>query len=262
VLAADRQRAILDKIIREASVRVAELALEYGVSGETIRRDLEVLERSGLVRRVHGGAVGVQSYPVRQYQEREAHRVAEKHAIGQLAATLVDDGDTILVDVGTTVLTFCKYLQGKKGLTVITPSMQAARLLKQTTDARVIVTGGELQDDEPYLTGCIAEQTIRQFHVQRAFISAGGIDLNVGITDFSDAEVQVRKTMMRCAEQVVMLADSSKFGVRAFSVIGTVSDIDVLVTDAGIHTVIESAIRNLGVEVMKAHTAMETKEAL
>lgn len=252
MLAADRQRWIMELLLRDSSVRVVELAAHLSVSGETIRRDLECLESQGLLRRVYGGAVAVTRDMERVYHEREQYRTEEKQAIGQLAATLVQDGDTLLVDVGTTALAFAGCLAGKQNLTVVTPSLLAASRIKQSTDARVILTGGDLQADEPYLTGYLAEETFALFHAHRAFIAAGGISFERGLTDYNDHEVRIRRRMISAASQVVVLADSSKMGVRAFSVIGELTKMDVLVTDTGIHPQSVGRLTEMGIEVLLA----------
>ncbi len=255
MLAIDRQRIILDRLLAESSVRVVDLAKTIGVAGETIRRDLDQLEQQGLLRRVHGGAVSIwQEDKERQFKEREGLRIPEKRAIGVRAAELVENGDTIIVDVGTTALLFCEALLGKQNLTVITPSFKAALLAQQACSARVIVTGGELQHEEPYLWGYLAEATLRQFHVHRAFLSAGGLTLDTGITDYNDREVHMRKVMAECASQVIVMADSSKMGVRAFSVVGSLSIMDMLVTDQGLHPVMREKLEELGIEVILANT--------
>lgn len=255
VLAAERQRWIMEQLGRESSVRVVELAKQLAVSGETIRRDLEFLEAQGLLRRVYGGAVKESVDTERVYQEREVYRTAEKQAIGQLASTLVSHGDTLFIDVGTTALAFANCLGGKEKLTVVTPSLLAANRVKQLTDARVILTGGDLQSDEPYLTGYLAEEAFSLFHADHAFIAAGGISFDRGLTDYNDAEVRVRKRMISAASQVVVLADASKIGVRAFSVIGELTAMDVLVTDDTIHALARDRLIEIGIEVMTASTS-------
>ena len=254
VLAAERQRWIMERILRDSSVRVVELAKELMVSGETVRRDLEVLESQGFVQRVYGGAVAMlEARDVeRVYRDREQHRREEKEAIGKLAATLVEDGDTLFLDVGTTALAFAGCLSGKQRLTVVTPSVLAANRIKQSTDARVILTGGELQSDEPYLSGYLAEETIARFHANHAFIAVGGLSFDRGLTDYNDHEVRVRQRMMACASQVIVLADASKMGVRAFSIIGELTQMDVLVTDASIHSSTAERLIDMGVQVMVA----------
>lgn len=261
MLAIDRQRAIFERVITDSSVRVVELADWFGVSGETIRRDLYSLEQQGLVRRVHGGAIDIRQDPgERLFRERETIQIGQKRAIAQRAAELVVDGDTLAVDVGTTALAFCEALRGKKNLTIITPSINAALQLKQMMDVRVFVTGGELQADEPYLAGYLAESAFRQFHVKRAFVSAGGIAFDAGLTDYHDGEVQMRKAMIACASQVVVLADSSKLGVKAFSVVGPLQLMDTLVTDSGLHPTMRQTLEQLGIEVIVAESPIREME--
>jgi DeoR/GlpR family transcriptional regulator of sugar metabolism len=234
-----------------SSVRVVDLAKLFHVSGETIRRDLELLDKEGIVRRVYGGAVDSQQESVSDYLERTLHRKEEKRAIGNRASQLVQDGDVLILDVGTTVSTFCEFLDQKKGLTVITPSLQVAQTMK-TQGARVLVTGGELQDGEPYLIGQDAHEMLAQYCANRAFIGVGGLSFDVGMTDFNDQEVSLRKVIIERANQVIVLADSSKIGVRAFSVIGDISRIDVLVTDDRIHPDTKEALEAIGIEVLIA----------
>lgn len=248
----ERARLIAEEVLQHASVRVVDLVERFGVSGETIRRDLELLERQGLVRRVYGGAVDARQNPVQLYHSRKRHRIAAKRAIGGLAATLVQDGETLIVDVGTTALSFAMQLFEKKRLTVITPSLQVALLLKRNSDARVILTGGDLESDEAYLTGPIAEEVFQRFHANRAFVAAGGLSFDRGLTDYSDAEVQVRKVMLQSASQIIGLVDSSKMGVRATSVIADITALDVMVTDSAISTEMKRGIEQLGVEVLVA----------
>lgn len=252
MLAVERMREITKLVQVHSSVRVVDLAQRFLVSGETIRRDLEILEREGFVRRVYGGAVSSQQEPIRLYRERELHRQTEKRAIGALASTLVQDGDALILDVGTTVRTFCDFLDDKQDLTVLTPSLQVAQVMKRS-GVRVLVTGGDLQEDEPYLVGEKAEEMLRHYYVNRAFIGVGGISFDIGLTDFNDMEVSLRKVILERAEQVVVLADSSKFGVRAFSVIADIHRMDVLVTDANIHEDTRLQLEAIGVEVMVAH---------
>ncbi|WP_274436522.1 DeoR/GlpR family DNA-binding transcription regulator [Alicyclobacillus sp. ALC3] len=257
LLQMERARLIAEEVLVHSSVRVVDLVERFGVSGETIRRDLELLEQQGVVRRVYGGAVDARQSPVQLYHSRKRHRVAAKRAIGALAASLVEDGETIIIDVGTTALSFAMQLFEKKRLTVITPSLQVALLMKRNSDARVIVTGGELEDDEPYLTGPIAEGVFERFHANRAFIAAGGLSLDRGLTDYNDAEVQVRKVMLKSASQIIGLIDSSKMGVRATSVIGDITALDMMVTDSGIAGELTRGIQESGVEVLVAEVTEE-----
>ncbi|KUO94669.1 hypothetical protein ATW55_02035 [Ferroacidibacillus organovorans] len=249
MLAIDRMRAIAEIVRVKSSVRAVELARQFQVSGETIRRDLELLEREGLVRRVYGGAVDVHQASVSHYRERVVHRIDEKEAIGRLASTFVEDGDTLLLDVGTTINLFSQFLLEKRNLTVITPSLQVATKLRAGNVGRVLVTGGELQADEAYLTGMLAESAVQKYYVDRAFISVGGISPEVGLTDFDEHEVRLRQVMMQRAKQVIVLADSSKLGVRAFTVIGMLDEMDILVTDDEITPEMRRHIEEQGVEI-------------
>ena len=249
LLAIERMRIITELVSQNMSVKVVDLVAQFGVSNETIRRDLELLERQGIVRRVYGGAVKAQSESVQSYQERISHRITEKEAIGKLAADIVQDGDTIIIDVGTTALEFAKNLLTKNNLTVITPSLSAALLLLNNSNARVIVTGGELEREEPYLTGPIAKDAFRRYHAHRAFISVGGISKERGLTDYNELEVETRKVMLKSASQIIGLVDSSKMGVVATSIISDIDTLDILVTDNGISNEMKEFIEGFGVNL-------------
>lgn len=260
MLPIERQQQIVEQVQLKSSVRVVDLADEYAVTGETIRRDLEALEQRGLLRRVYGGAVHARQDAVQLYRDRETHRIAEKQAIARAAVDMIHDGDAIILDVGTTAFALCQQLHMKHGLTVITPSLQAAMLLKQTTDARVIVSGGELQGEEPYLSGPLAQGSLQQFHVQTAFIGVGGVAMDVGLTDYDSGEVELRKVMMTRAAHVVVLSDASKIGVRALHVIGPLTRMDTLITDASVAPEFVQSLEDTGVHVICAPLAAPVKE--
>ncbi len=249
MLAADRMRIITDLVSRHTSVKVVELVEQFGVSNETVRRDLELLEKQGTIRRVYGGAVKAQSDAEQSYQERRTHHISEKEAIGKLASRLVQDGDTIIIDVGTTALSFAKHLVNKNNLTVITPSLPVALLLLKSSNARVIVTGGELERDEPYLTGPIAKDVFNRYYASRAFIAVGGISMERGLTDYNDLEVDTRKVILNSASQIIGLADSSKMGIIATSFISEIDALDILITDDGISQDMTDYIEGLGVNL-------------
>lgn len=232
LLPQERHKQIMDKLRKERIVRVEKLVGRFNVSAETIRRDLEKLEEEGLLQRVYGGAVlaGVSKVePL--YTVRAALNQQHKAAIGRCANKLVEENDTMIVDLGTTTLEFCKTLVGHRNLLIITNSLQIASVAVEFPGIQVVTLGGCLRARELAVSGSMAIRCLEQFHVNKAILGAGGIDLEHGLTDFHLEEAQVRRVMIEKAEKVIVLADHSKFGVTALAHILPLEKIDVLVTD-------------------------------
>ena len=179
----------------------------------TVRRDLDELARNGLLRRVHGGAVSARG---RSYEpaflSRSTQNQEEKQRIAAAAVELIRNGDSVALDVGTTALEVARQLEGKRDLTVITPSLRVASLLSESQGLRLMLTGGILRPGELSLVGNMAEAAFQQFYVDKLLLGIGGIDLNAGFTEFSLEDALVKKAMLRAAKEIVVIADSSKFG--------------------------------------------------
>lgn len=206
------------------------------VSPETIRRDLFALENEGKLKRVYGGAIkptfhnGEAPYTLRQTLHPE-----EKRAIGQRAAELIQDGSTIVIDVGTTTLELAQAIQGKKGLTVLTNSLPVASALLESINrsaftGKVIILGGEANPEQRSISGTLCEQMMSQFHVDQAFLSVGGISLANGITDFDFNEAAVSRVFAASAQEVIVLADHSKLGITTFARIIPLGQADIIIS--------------------------------
>lgn len=233
MLPSQRRDAALRRLTTHGEVSFAELAKEFGVSEMTIRRDLETLEADGLVRRVRGGAISVVS---RSYEPPLAVRAttasAAKTAIGAAAARLVNDGETIIIDVGTTTLELAKALHGRRGLTIVTASLPIAAELGNDPDIRVLMTGGQVRSGELSLTGGMAEDAFTTMNCDLAFIGVAGICAVPGLTEYNPDDARVKRAAISAARRAIVLADSSKLGRVAFSTVAPLSSVDVLVTDA------------------------------
>lgn len=228
----DRRNQIVELINRQRTVKNNELIERFGISIETVRRDLEYLERQGYLQRVYGGAVlktPLGNEPA--YTSRAQENSAEKDAIAQAAAQLVSAEDTIFLDVGTTVLTMAQNLRPGGPFTAFTNSLRTAIALSQAPECTVILPGGQLRGGELALSGFPAEENMQHFNISKAFIGAAGITEG-GITDFHLGEANLRRQVIRNADQVILLADSSKFGVRAMNNVCALSEIDLVVTDS------------------------------
>jgi DeoR/GlpR family transcriptional regulator of sugar metabolism len=256
VLPSQRRQAILRRLTAQGEAGFAELAEEFGVSEMTIRRDLEMLEAEGLARRVRGGAISVVS---RSYEPPFAVRTATaadaKEAIGSAAADLVNDGDTAVIDVGTTALALARALHGKRGLTVVTPSLPVAVELGADPDVRVVVTGGHVRSGELSLTGGMAEDSFATLNCDLAFIGIAGICASPGLTEYNPDDARVKRAAIAAARRVIVLADASKLGRVAFSTVAPLSVVDVLVTDAPADHHVTQEIAAAGVSIVEAKPA-------
>ncbi len=244
----ERHRIILQLLAEQGSVTVTELCEKLGVSDMTVRRDLSALQSAGLLRRIHGGAVSTRG---RSYEPPFLTRVQEareaKRAIAEFAATLVEEGDSIALDVGTTTLEMARCLTDKRDITVITASLPIANVLADHPDIRVILTGGILRPGERSMVGNIAESTFTRFHVDKAFIGIGGVDLNAGLTEYNLEDALVKKKLIASGQQHILLADSSKFGRVTFADVAPLSEIHQIVTDDALETPFQKALGDMGI---------------
>lgn len=253
----NRRREIVEIVQQSGSQTVAELCGRFDVSEMTIRRDLRDLDREGLLRRVHGGAVSNlgRSYEP-PYTIRSTRNADKKSAIGRKAAELILDGDSIALDVGTTTLEIALALHGKHNLTIITASLPVANEivsnLSLNSDVRLILTGGIVRPGELSLTGHIAEHTYGEFHVDKAFIGVGGLSLEDGLTEYNLEDALVKKPLIEHASQRIVVADSSKIGQTTFKAVAPLSVVDMLVTDEDISSEHVDALTELGIEVVIA----------
>jgi DeoR/GlpR family transcriptional regulator of sugar metabolism len=253
----DRRRMIVELVQESGSKTVAELCDLFDVSEMTIRRDLRDLDREGVLRRVHGGAVSSlgRSYEP-PYAMRSTRNSEIKRAIGRSAVELIVDGDSIALDVGTTTLEIAQALQGKHNLTIITASLPIANQilsnLSLTSEVRLILTGGIVRSGELSMIGSIAAQTYADYHVDKAFIGVGGMSEETGLTEYNLEDAMVKKQMIRNAHQCIVVADSTKIGQTTFVSIAPLSTVDTLITDSQIPAAAQRRFESLGIEVIVA----------
>ncbi|MCZ8516866.1 DeoR/GlpR family DNA-binding transcription regulator [Paenibacillus filicis] len=252
----DRKKTILDQLEMEGKVKVHLLAEHLNVSTETIRRDLDRLEKESKLRKVYGGAVKASfdhiepPFPKRSQMKRE-----EKAAIGRLAASLVKDGETIMLDNGTTTIEILRHLKDRPDVTIITHSIPILTLALEIFRGKIIFAGGEVNARYQAATGAITHQLLDQFKVNKAFISAGGISLADGITDYQLEEVTVSQSMIQRSEEAILVCDHSKFGITTFARIARLQEISMVVTDSGCPKEWIDAIESLGVNVLVGDSA-------
>lgn len=251
--AQQRRKGILRRLLSTGEISFAALATEYQVSEMTIRRDIESLEAAGQARRVRGGAISVLS---RSYEPpfglRRITAAGAKQAIGQAAARLLSDGDTCILDIGTTTGALAHALRGRSNLTIVTASLPIAVELGNEPELRVVVTGGQVRSGELSLTGGMAEEAFATVNCDLAFIGVAGICPDPGLTDYNPDDARVKRAALRAARRAIVLADESKLGRITFATVAPLQDIDTLVTDAPSDHPVVLAVREVGVQVVHA----------
>lgn len=235
MLANQRRQKIFDLLKEDGSAKVVRLARIFRVTEVTIRQDLEKLEQEGLIIREHGGAFlkNIQDN-VRSFIPLNTDNMDKKTAIGKKAATLIENGDTIIIDSGSTTTEIAKNILGKKGLTVITNALNIAIILGADPGIDVIVTGGEFKPPTISLTGQKAADFFEDLHVDKLFLATAGISLRSGLTYPSISDIMVKKAMIDAADITYLVADSTKIGRNSLASLGALSLIDYLITDSGI----------------------------
>jgi DeoR/GlpR family transcriptional regulator of sugar metabolism len=232
MLAIERRNAILEKLQAERRVVVSELSILYDVSEETIRRDLEKLENEGYVIKSYGGAVVNENANLDlPFNIRKNKNVVGKQKIADIISQTIHDGDFIFLDASSTAVAIAKNIKGKKGLTIITNSLEIAIELLDVPDCKVISTGGEIVSTAFGLVGHVTDKTIRSYYVDKAIISSKGFDLEKGFTDSDERHANNKRSMLESARVKILAVDSSKFDRVSFAKIGDLRDITMIVTD-------------------------------
>ncbi|MBN1260524.1 MAG: DeoR/GlpR transcriptional regulator [Anaerolineae bacterium] len=246
----DRIKQLVDD---RGSVTVQELSQLYEVSEATIRRDLEDLDRRGAVRRTHGGAVKAEKAPKEPpIIQRIGDRPAEKERIGRAAVDLIQDGETIFLGSGTTVIEVARSFPPDIHLTVITNSLPVVNELATRPGIELVVIGGILRQTELSMVGHVAEQAIREFRADRAFLGMYAVDVACGFTNDYPPEIMTDRAIIAISRQLVVLADHSKFGRVSSMLISPVTSADVIITDRATPEETIRQLRDLDVELILA----------
>ncbi|MEW2402365.1 DeoR/GlpR family DNA-binding transcription regulator [Streptomyces sp. NPDC046862] len=249
MLAERRHQLILRALRSGGTASVTDLSEQLDVSAATIRRDLLKLEEDGLLTRVHGGAVA--EVDQRPFAEAAEASVAEKDAIAARAAAMIEDGQSVILDSGTTVHRLARHLHGRR-LTVITNSLAVYDELTEDDTIDLMLLGGMVIRESRMLDGFMAEDNLRQVHADWLFMGACGVRPGGQVMDTSVAEVPARRAMIAAGDQVVLLADRSKFPGAGMVKICGPEDLDVLVTDASVDEATRTALGEAGVRVVVA----------
>lgn len=256
ILPTQRRQAILAEITQRNAVSAEELARGFGVSVETIRRDLRRLQDKGLAERVYGGATRPAGRSSEgSFSSRSARRVDAKRAIAALAASLVEPEETIVIDVGTTALAVARALPPAFRGRVLTSSVPAAMELAARPDVETLLCGGLVRPGDGACSGAHAEAFFDEFYADRAFLGSGGVHPAAGLTDYYPAEVVVRRTVIAHTAQSYVLADASKLGVIAVHRVCPLAALTAVLTDAEAEPGLTGSLAAAGVTVLRADPA-------
>jgi DeoR/GlpR family transcriptional regulator of sugar metabolism len=248
-----RHQFVCDAVQATGRVRVADLAIRMQVSEMTIRRDLEELEARGVLTRVHGGAVSNISrsfepgFAVRCMQHVEA-----KRQIGEAAAGLLRDSETVIIDAGTTTLYVVRSLRRDIRIRALALSLFIADDLADMPNVTLMIPGGQVRRQERSFVGPATTAMLEQLTFDTTFITVGGVDVDAGFTEYEYDDAETKRAALRSARRKVVVADSSKLGAVSFVRLCRASDIDILVTDSQAPPEIVDALRAAGVDVIVA----------
>ena len=253
---ADERQAEIARLVEEQGrARVTELAETFGVSSVTIRKDLDVLADMGRVIRTHGGAIAPRvrgqdlAHDVRDRLQQE-----EKAAIGRLAATRVNDGESILIDASTTSLYLARELMQRtvgQSLTIVTNSLRLATEVAARPDISVLLMGGRVRGRSLSLVGQLGDGVLRRVNVQKAFVGAAGFTVEEGLTETTEEEAQIKRSMVAAAREVYALVDNSKWGRVASATYCRPEDLTGVFTDAGAPRDMVTRLEGMGIEVLQ-----------
>ena len=242
----------LRELIRGSGViRVEEICRRLHISPATARRDLDELEAAGAIRRVHGGAVSVESRleePL--FDDKASIAAREKNRIAEAALKFVENGDTIYLDGGSTVLEFARLLRDRTNITVVTNSLRAAHELAGR-GPRLILIGGELRRLSQTMVGPLTRCVLQELHVDKAFMGTIGLTLKEGLTTTDPSEAFTKEFVMSRARQVVLLADSAKAGKVSFARAGRLENVHVFITDKQLDKNFAKELTNLKIKLVK-----------
>jgi DeoR family transcriptional regulator of aga operon len=246
----ERRRAILEILKRDGRVLVKDLTKRFGTSQVTIRKDLEDLHGHGLIHRTHGGALPASEGALEDptLREKQTLHRKEKLLIAKQAACLVQEGQVVILDSGTTTTEIARALRHFRNLTIVTNAVNIATELSGTA-LEVILTGGTLRKNSFSLVGPIAEETLRRLNADLLFLGVDGFDVHYGLSTPNLLEAKVNRTMVDISRRTVAVCDSSKFGRRSLSLIVAPSALQGIITDRGIPKPDLQALKKAGIEV-------------
>ena len=248
----NRQQRILDLVRDNPSIRVSDIADKLGVSTGTVRNDLNSLEKKGRLERVHGGAVvrNQNQFQSNSFMRRYEQNITAKKAIALKVSTLINNGDSILLDASSTDYYLARELASKNNLRIITNGFEVARELAHNSSNTVILIGGVVNNNASAVSGLLSEKIIEDLHIQKAFLSCSGFTIERGMTEISLDEAQLKRKVIESAEQIYALIDSTKIGQDDMTSFIRVEKITTLFTDAGISKEWREKISNARIDLI------------
>jgi DeoR family transcriptional regulator of aga operon len=250
-----RRAKILEELELKGQVLVKELSQLFKISEVTIRNDLAHLEKQNMLIRARGGAIKIKFHMIgldSSISDNEKEFQKEKQLITKEAVKLIENGDTIVLDSGTTTTEIAKNLEQFSDLTIITNALNIASILSEYEEFKVFMPGGFLRKKLLSLVGVLADESFNKFYCDKLFLGADGFDTSYGLSTASSEEAHLNQIMIKIAKEVIVVADSRKFGRRRFAFIGPVSDVDVVITDNGIKDEDKERLEKNGVKVIIA----------
>lgn len=250
----ERKKIILDYIQKYGKASVQELTEVLQVSEATVRRDLKDLEDAKLLKRAHGGALSLQNVNFEPtFGEKKVTFLKEKHAIAKKAVELIDEGDTILLDAGTTTFEVAKELKTFSKLTVITNAINISQELLSHPGIEVMVIGGMLRKETLAMVGPVAEQSLSMIRVDKLFLAINGLDLEAGLTTPNLIEAATKRKMIKVAKQVILLADHSKVGKVSQARVADIAEVNQVILDNAVAEDILNQLKTMGITVHLVH---------
>ncbi|CAG22013.1 MULTISPECIES: transcriptional repressor AgaR [Photobacterium] len=249
--AVERRMEIVSLVNRDGKARVEDLAAQFNVSSVTIRSDLSFLEKNGYVVRSHGAAIPNSGVIAElTVHEKRRQNAGIKSLIGQAAAKLIESGDTVILDSGTTTREIASSLKALDDVVVMTNGLDVAMELASAPGIEVLMSGGVLRKGALSFSGSQAESSLKNYRFDKVFLGVDGFDLRAGITTHSEQEASLNRLMCEISEQVIAVVDSTKFGKRSCHMIREFGNIDILVTDSDIPEDYLQGLREMKVDVI------------
>ncbi len=249
----ERRAIIINQLEQNGKVDVRELSKMFSVSEVTVRNDLAQLEKKNVLIRARGGAIKMDPVGIDYHiSEKDKINIKAKQLIGTKAAQFVKNGDTIMIDSGTTSMELARNLDANLELTVITNALNVANQFYKNDNIQVIIPGGMLRNKSFSLIGSAAEKSLRNYFCDKLFLGVDGLDIANGLSTPNIEEAHFNTTMIEMSHQIIVLADSSKIGKRSLAFICPISKIDILITDSGLTNEQKTALENIGVKVVIA----------
>lgn len=247
----ERRHEIVQLALADGRVRVVDLAERFSVSEVTIRADLKRLDARGILARTHGGAVA-NNRMIRELSlmEKSAEHISTKRRLAEAACKLITDGDSIILDSGSTTAEIARLLSGFERLMVMTNGLNVAVNVADCDNIQLMMTGGTLRRKSQSFFGRQAEDALLRFNFDKLFLGVDGLDFRVGITTHFESEASLNQRMCEVANQVIAVTDSSKFNRAGVHKICGLDELDVLVTDSGIPDAFADTLQNCGVRLV------------